>query len=392
MSAAESSSPASPRGAGVAVGAGVEAVLADVERQLAREASALRLVHSATPVTLVAAPPPSPRPVAPPRPPRARRSSVRVVPVPAPAPEAHRDPVVTDPVVSDPVVSDPVVEVDEPAGEGAGAAAPPPRPVHRPVARRIDLDELSAEQRAALGRLQARKVGRVVRDVSPWSVFKFSVLFWVCVWLILTVAGVILWKVGEGAGVVANIEKFYAKASGEKTFEVDGRGVFRAGASIGALLVVALTGLSVLISVLFNLVSDLTGGIRLSVVELESTRRPVRATGAGLFRDRSRPVPDDVAATGAPASPDDALDPDTGTDSRDAAAAAAASSVVLAGDDGVSGRDELAPDGAVVDRRDDARRTPATPEAPAVPSLVPETLVDEGAAGDDAASVRSAAR
>ena len=36
------------------------------------------------------------------------------------------------------------------------------------------------------------------------------------------------------------------------------------------MLVIAGTGLTVLLAVLFNLVSELTGGVRMSVVELET--------------------------------------------------------------------------------------------------------------------------
>jgi hypothetical protein len=46
------------------------------------------------------------------------------------------------------------------------------------------------------------------------------------------VAGVILWKVSQDTGVIANVEKFCAKAAGE-TFEIDGRRL-RATATAGA--------------------------------------------------------------------------------------------------------------------------------------------------------------
>jgi hypothetical protein len=113
-------------------------------------------------------------------------------------------------------------------------------------------------------------VRRILRHVSPWSVFKFSLVFSICLWLVLTVAGVILWRVAQEAGVITNIERFYAKASGERTFEIDGRGIFRALSGAGVVLVAAATSLGVLLALLFNAVSDLTGGIRMSVIELET--------------------------------------------------------------------------------------------------------------------------
>jgi hypothetical protein len=124
-------------------------------------------------------------------------------------------------------------------------------------------------------RYEARKVRRIVRHVSPWSVFKVSVLFYACMWVVFLIAGVLLWNVAQRTGVITNIEKFYAKSTGEQFHEIDGRGVFRSAAFVGAALAVATTGLTVLMSVLFNLITDLVGGIRVSVIELEN-RRPRR--------------------------------------------------------------------------------------------------------------------
>ena len=41
---------------------------------------------------------------------------------------------------------------------------------------------------------------------------------------------------------------------------------------IGLILVIAGTGLNVLLAVLFNLISDLVGGVRITVIEEESAR------------------------------------------------------------------------------------------------------------------------
>jgi hypothetical protein len=41
---------------------------------------------------------------------------------------------------------------------------------------RVDPSTLSRKERRAYGRLRARKVRRIVRHVSPWSVFKMSIL------------------------------------------------------------------------------------------------------------------------------------------------------------------------------------------------------------------------
>ncbi len=153
--------------------------------------------------------------------------------------------------------------------------------------RPVDLTDLADDERQSVGRLRARKVRRILRHVSPWSVFKFSLFFYLCVWIILLVAGVILWRVGQAAGAISNIETFYAKATGEITFELDGRAVFRAASAAGVVVVLAGTAFTVMLSVMFNLITDLTGGVRLTVVELGDARRPVdtrRPGGRKLLR------------------------------------------------------------------------------------------------------------
>lgn len=126
------------------------------------------------------------------------------------------------------------------------------------------------------GRLKARKVRRVVRYVSPWSVLKVSVIFYACLWIIGTIASVILWRLAVTGGMITNVEKFVARLFGEKSFTIDGREIFRASAIAGVVLVFAGTGFTVLMSLLFNVICDITGGLRFTVLELESTRREVR--------------------------------------------------------------------------------------------------------------------
>ena len=233
----------------ISVGASVENALALVQQQLAREAATVRVAPF-----LLAPPAPAPAPPAP-------------APVERPAPPTR----VVVPVAAPLLVTEMYEDDAEFWGE----------PVPRRQRERIDPARLTRQDKRGLGKLRARKVRRIVRHVSPWSVFKVSILFYLCLWLIFMVAGVILWKAGSEAGAVANAEKFYAKAVGDKIFELDGRKIFRAMASVGGIFVFASTGFTVLMSILFNLITDLTGGVRISVLELETVRRDIRHGSAG---------------------------------------------------------------------------------------------------------------
>ena len=136
----------------------------------------------------------------------------------------------------------------------------------------VAMDSPSWLDRRAAGRLQARKVRRLVRHVEPWSVMKIALLFYFCMWIILTIAGVLLWRVAQDNEVIDNIEGFIESLFALKSFEFEGDEIFRGAALGGLVMVVAGTGFTVLSAVLFNLISDLMGGIRMTVVEEESAR------------------------------------------------------------------------------------------------------------------------
>ena len=80
-------------------------------------------------------------------------------------------------------------------GVPAGLTPVGPRPTDRPTWR---------EKRTA-GRLRARRVRRLVRHVEPWSVLKVALIFSFCLWVILLVAGVMLWSLAVSSGTVDNV-------------------------------------------------------------------------------------------------------------------------------------------------------------------------------------------
>jgi hypothetical protein len=131
----------------------------------------------------------------------------------------------------------------------------------------------SRRQRRAARHLQARKVGRIVRHLDLWSILKLSLLFHLAAFLITVIAGVLVWSVGITTGVTQDLENFIREAFALQSFAFDGERIFRAAVFGGLALVLAATALTVLVAAMFNLVSDLVGGIRVTVVE-EETLRP----------------------------------------------------------------------------------------------------------------------
>jgi hypothetical protein len=139
---------------------------------------------------------------------------------------------------------------------------------------------LTKRERRQLGRLRARKVKRIVRHIDPWSVLKLSLLFYACLFVVFMVAGTLLWNLAGAAGTISSIESFIKDLGAFKTFSFSGGTIFRASFLAGLILVIAGSGLNVLLTVLFNLISDLVGGIRISVIEEESAR-PIASEAEG---------------------------------------------------------------------------------------------------------------
>jgi hypothetical protein len=143
--------------------------------------------------------------------------------------------------------------------------------------------ELTRREQRQLRRLRARKVKRVIRHFDPWSVLKVSLAFYFCLFVVLMVAGVVLWNVAAAAGTISDIEGFFKDAGAFQTFSFDGFTIFRASVLAGLILVIAGAAFNVLLAVLFNLISDLVGGVRITVIEEESAR-PITMAEASVQR------------------------------------------------------------------------------------------------------------
>ena len=171
-----------------------------------------------------------------------------------------------------------------------------PAPVRAPAV--VAPGVRGASQRAVLlrgprRRPRVRRVTRVLRHVDPWSAFKVGALFSLVLYVICLTSGVMLWRVAESTGTLGNVERWFTQF-GWETFEFDGGAVFDAAWVIGLFIAVGLTGFFVLVATVFNLVSDIVGGVRVSVLEEEVTERS--ADPVQRFRRRrparsTRPTP-----------------------------------------------------------------------------------------------------
>jgi uncharacterized BrkB/YihY/UPF0761 family membrane protein len=119
-----------------------------------------------------------------------------------------------------------------------------------------------------VSRTSVRRVHRVVRRVDPWSVLKFSFVFYLSVMGIFLFAGAILYIAASGAGIVDKLEKFI-QGIGWPEFNIRPLQVFRLGLLVGLSQVIIWSTVNVFAAFLYNLVSDLVGGIEITMSERE---------------------------------------------------------------------------------------------------------------------------
>ena len=162
-----------------------------------------------------------------------------------------------------------------PATSDAGEPLDAPGALDAPVATVMRRPTVSEPVR----RTRVRTVTRVLRHLDPWSVFKVALLFSVVAYLVALTSGVMLWNVALATGTIDNVERWFTQF-GWESFELDGGEIYHNAWIGGLFAAVALTGGAVLAATMFNLVSDIVGGVRMTVLEEEVVERPTGGTGS----------------------------------------------------------------------------------------------------------------
>jgi hypothetical protein len=123
-----------------------------------------------------------------------------------------------------------------------------------------------------------RRVKVAIRKVNPWSVLKFSLLFYFCLMLVFLVGFVILWGILDAAGIVGSLEDLLTEIWGSADvatgpndpvtpFQIDFWYLFRMMFLIGLVSIVLWAAFTMFVTFLYNLISDLVGGIEVTLVE-----------------------------------------------------------------------------------------------------------------------------
>lgn len=169
-----------------------------------------------------------------------------------------------------------IVTPVKPVSEGAAEA--PVRPTRAGRATKkadpTSNGSTAGRSRSAMShrrKFEARKVRRLIRHIDPWSVLKLSLVFFFCLWLVVMIAGVIVWQVAISSGTIGKIESFLTNLGLPDT-KVNGEFLLRQFGLIGLIVSLAASLASTVSSVIFNLISDLVGGVWITVIEEETGR------------------------------------------------------------------------------------------------------------------------
>jgi hypothetical protein len=121
---------------------------------------------------------------------------------------------------------------------------------------------------------RVRRVSRVIREIDPITTLKVAAVLHLVLYVTALVALVMLWSVASATGTIDNVESFL-ESFGWETFVFDGRQLFVNVMFLGLFLGALGTILWVLGAVVFNLITDLVGGVRVTVLEEEVTAASV---------------------------------------------------------------------------------------------------------------------
>ena len=154
--------------------------------------------------------------------------------------------------------------------------APPPAPAPSPGLRATGTPALGDS--FGLRRVDRRpgrgKRTRVeVRKVGPWSVLKFSLLFYFCLMLIVWVALAIIYLVLSAAGAIDALARILGEifangptsTRGATPIAIDGVKVFVDLFVAGCVFTVVWSLVNVFVAFIYNLISDVVGGIEVTL-------------------------------------------------------------------------------------------------------------------------------
>ena len=137
----------------------------------------------------------------------------------------------------------------------------------------------TVEERTTSGakRQAPRRVRARIRRVNPWSVLKVSLILYFCLMLVALLGFAILYMILDSIGIIAPIEQLIgsvgfgqSQGTGEgavSVFEINFGYLMRTIFLIGIVSTAVWAVFTLFVALLYNLISDLVGGVEVTLVE-----------------------------------------------------------------------------------------------------------------------------
>ena len=151
----------------------------------------------------------------------------------------------------------------------AASGTPEKKPAGKaPVTARGKSATTAGRKPAAKGGRGPRRARLQLRHIDTWSAFKISFVLSIALFFIWMVAVGVLYGVLSGLGVFDTLNELFGQLSSSGGGNVITPGVvFGAAAVIGAVNIILLTALGTVTTFIYNLCSDLVGGLELTLSE-----------------------------------------------------------------------------------------------------------------------------
>jgi hypothetical protein len=155
--------------------------------------------------------------------------------------------------------------MSEPAGPTPVVTETPPPVSGEPAPPKEPEKPGSAPKQSA--RPRSRQARVVVRKLGPWSVLKLSFLFYLCVMTVIIGAFVILYAVLDAIGALDSVTRLIRDLFADQTFEIHTDWLLTRGVLIGFVMVVLWSLINLFVVFLYNLLSDIVGGVEVTLSE-----------------------------------------------------------------------------------------------------------------------------
>ncbi|MGC9666994.1 DUF3566 domain-containing protein [Planosporangium sp. 12N6] len=160
----------------------------------------------------------------------------------------------------------------QPIKAGGRPAGPTPSGPGSRVGNAIRSARTTVAAAASRGPRRARLY---LKRVDPWSVMKFSFAVSFVLFIVGVVATAVLYMALDAMGVIGSVNKALSEMVGatggdtKSTFKITAKGVIVGSGLLGLVNVVLFTALATLSAFIYNVCSDLVGGIELTLAEKE---------------------------------------------------------------------------------------------------------------------------